>query len=178
MAYELFLLPVMPGADLEEAGEALLARLEDAVETQAASPGDAASAALVSALRGADPTFGPAPTRDNESESPAGADSVKVPVVELRDSIGIEVSAARGFARFRVPFHHRGEDAAEVFARLFRLVAVAADATGWRAYDPQEAEAVSLDEAGCGATLEIYLSVMDQLRPSSPGDLSRAAGTR
>ncbi|MCE9634589.1 MAG: hypothetical protein K8T90_02700 [Planctomycetes bacterium] len=178
MAYELFLLPLMPGADLEEAGEALLALLEGAVETQAPSPPDAASAALVGALRNADPTFGPAPTRDNESESPAGSGPLKVPVVELRDSIGIEVSAARGFARFRVPFHHRGDDAHEVFDRLFRLVAVAAAATGWRAYDPQEAEAVSLDEAGCEATLEIYLTVMDQLRPSSPGDLPRTTGTR
>ena len=58
------------------------------------------------------------------------------------------------------------------------VVAVAAEATGWRAYDPQEAEAVSLDEAGCEATLEIYLTVMDQLRPSSPGELTRVAGTR
>ena len=178
MAYELFLLPVIPGADLEEAGEALLARLEGAAETQAPSPADAASGALVTALRDADPTFGPAPTRDDASECPPAADAPRVPVVELRDSVGIEVSAARGFARFRVPFHHRGDDAAAVFERLFRLLGAAAAATGWRAYDPQEAEPVALDDDGREATLEIYLSVMDQLRPASPGDVPRASGSR
>lgn len=160
MAYEIFLLPVAPGADLEEAGEALLALLEGATEV----PGDAASdpglSAVLGAVRAGDAAVGPAP------DVPAAASGPRpVPVVVLRGPHGIEVTASRGFARFRVPFQHRGDDADAVFERLFRLLASVARATGWQAYDPQEAEPVPLDETGRDATLEIYLTVMDQLRP-------------
>ena len=104
--------------------------------------------------------IGPAP----ESPHPA-AGGWPVPVVVLRGAHGIDVTVSRGFARFRVPFEHRGDDADAVFEGLFRMLAAVADATGWHAYDPQEAERLPLDDGGRDATLEIYLTVMDQLRP-------------
>lgn len=162
MAYDIFLLPVAPGGDVEEAGEALLARLESANE--AAGELDADAAPLLAALRAADPTLGPAP----DAPAPA-AGAATLPVARLRTSGGIEVTLARAFARFRVPFQHRGEDAEAVFERLFRLLGAGSAATEWRAYDPQEAEAVSTDDAGRDTVLEVYLSVMDQLRPAAAG---------
>lgn len=170
MAYDVFLLSVARGADVEEAGEAVLARLADAAEVSA-STDDPSAGALVAALRLAEPTLGPAPSRE------AGPSSHPVPVVEMRDGVGIEVTVGRGFARFRVPFRHRGEDAAAVFDRLFRLLRVSASTTGWLPYDPQEGAAFALDDAARDDVLEIYLTVMDQLRPSDasprPGGLLR-----
>ena len=160
MAYELFLLPVAPGADLEEAGEALLARLEGADEVAADAAADPALAALLDIVRRGDAAIGPAPTR-----TVSGAGVRPVPVADLRGAHGIEVTVSRAFVRFRVPFQHRGDDADAVFERLFRLLASVAAATGWLAYDPQEAIPVALDDAGRDETLEVYLTVMDQLRP-------------
>ena len=164
MAYEIFLLPVPPGGDVEEAGEALLARLEGAHEVPGAVPSEAAP--LLAALRAADPALGPAP---DAPERPAPGAASSVPVARLRAASGIEVTLARAFARFRVPFQHRGEDAEAVFGKLFRLLGACAAATEWRAYDPQEAEGVATDDSGRDAVLEIYLSVMDQLRPAAAG---------
>jgi hypothetical protein len=171
VAYEIFLLPVAPGADVEEAGEALLARLEGAAETPGAVPVDAAP--LLEALRNTDPTLGPAPdappTHAAFRSAAQGGGQPAIPVARLRAAFGIEVTLARAFARFRVPFHHRGEEAEAVFHRLFRLLGACAAATDWRAYDPQEAEGVPTDDVGRDTVLEIYLSVMDQLRPAAAG---------
>lgn len=166
VAYEIFLLPVPSGADPEESGEALLARLGDLEEAPEAVTSDPGCAAIVAALRAADATVGPAPSRAGAAPGPEA-----VVVTDLRSGAGIEITVARTFARFRVPFQHRGEDAEAVFERLFRLLTAGSAATTWRAYDPQEAEAVPLSDEGRDATLEIYLTVMDQLRPggAAPG---------
>lgn len=164
MAYDLYLLPVPPGADPEEAGEALLARLDEAVEQAETPPSDPGSAALVVALRAADPALRLAPERTARAYGPNGA-TRPIPVTDLRDAVGIEVTVSRTFARFRIPFEHRGDDAGAVFDRLFRLLAAAEFATGWSAYDPQEAEGVPIGDIGREQTLEIYLSVMDQIAP-------------
>lgn len=157
------------GADPEESGEALLARLVDAPLSADAEPADAASAALVKALRDADTSIAPAPPSASASVRVAAPDAKPVHVTLLRAGSGVEIAVSRHFARFRVPFQHRGEDAESVFDRLFRLLGAVSAATGWRAYDPQEAEGVALDDAGRDATLEIYLTVMDQLRPAGTG---------
>ena len=162
MAYDVYLLSVAHGADVEETGEALLARLAGADEISA-PPHDPSASALIAALRRAEPTLGAVPERERHGE-PAPQHAVHV--VEVRDRAGIEVTAGRGFARFRVPFRHRGDEATETFERLFRLLRVAESSTGWSPYDPQEGEAFSLDDDARDEVLEIYLSVMDQLRPT------------
>lgn len=164
MAYEVFLLPVADGADVEEAGEALLARLAGAEEAPDVGAPDPAVSAVTEALRVADPALHAAPDRP----APAAGGRV-IAVTWLRDAAGIDVTVTRSFARFRVPFHHRGADAESAFDRLFRLLGAASAVTGWRAYDPQDAAAVVLDAEGRDATLEIYLSAMDQIRPAPPG---------
>ena len=77
------------------------------------------------------------------------------------------------FARLRVPFAHHGDAATAAFQQLFHVLAALVRATGWRVYDPQEAAAVQVDEGALEETLEIYLTVMDQLRPGGP---SRSTG--
>jgi hypothetical protein len=155
VGYELFLIPVPRGADVEETGEALLVRLTRGHErTKLTDSGRARAESVAERLVASDPELAAA---DPGAETWPG-------VVELRASSGIVVSIADRFARFLVPFEHQGEAAAAAFRRLFSLLAVAAEATGWRLYDPQEAESVPLDDAGCASVLEIYLSVMDQLR--------------
>lgn len=163
MAYELFLLPVPPGGDVEEVGEALLARL-DCAEEISVPASDAGAAPVIAALRATDPTLAPAPAR---AATMAGGPAVQV--MEMRAAAGIEVAVARGFVRVRVPFEHRGDDAGTVFDRVFRLLGASSAATGWRVYDPQQADAADLDDEGRESALEVYLSVMDQLRPSGPG---------
>lgn len=165
MSYEILLLPVAPGADVEEAGEALLARLGGAAEVPGEVPAEAAS--LLARLRETDASLGPAP--DAPVAAASSAAHGPVAVARFRAASGIEVTLARTFARFSVPFRHRGEDAEAVFGRLFRLLGAGAAATDWRAYDPQEAEGVPTDDAGRDAVLEVYLSVMDQLRPAAAG---------
>lgn len=173
MAYEIFLLPVPAGADPEEAGEALVVRLDDVAEQPQPPAADPAIAVIVAALVAAAPTLRSAPDRDPApAAGPAGR---AVPVTEMCDAAGIEVTVARTFARFRVPFQHRGDDADAVFDRLFRLLEAGAAATGWRAYDPQEAEVVPIDATGRDTTLEIYLSVMDQI---GPGGAAAPAASR
>jgi hypothetical protein len=157
VGYEVLLVAVPAGADVEEAGEALLARLVDGHERFRLSEAARARVErLASRLVTADPDL----ARCARSEcGPEGA-------LELRARTGLVVTLADRFARFLVPFAHTGEAAAGAFRQLFSLMAAAAEATGWRPYDPQEGEAVGLDEAAQSAVLEIYLSVMDQLRPA------------
>jgi len=160
VGYELFLLAVPDGADVEETGEALLGRLQRGQQRANVTP---EARARAEGLAGRLTTTVPDLARTNEAASGiAGA-------IELRSDAGLEVALADRFARFLVPFAHSGEAAATAFRQLFTLLAVAAGITGWRAYDPQEAEAISLDDAGRDTVLEIYLTVMDQLRPAPGG---------
>lgn len=159
MGYELFLLAVPEGADVEESGEALLVRLTRGQERgRLTAAARARTEKLASQLSAAEP------------ELVAVAEgSQSVPgTLELRSPAGLEVALADRFVRFLVPFVCDGASAATAFHQLFALLAVAAGATGWRPYDPQEGAAVAIDEASCDAALEIYLSVMDQLRPAGP----------
>jgi hypothetical protein len=159
VGYELFLVAVPGGADVEEAGEALLVRLTRGHErTRLSPPGRTRAEDLAKRLIAADPDLAPAP---DGGESLAGT-------LELRATSGLQIAVSDRFARFLVPFAHDGDAAADAFRRLFAVLAVAAAATGWRAYDPQEGAAVALDDASCDEALEIYLSVMDQLRPAGP----------
>jgi hypothetical protein len=88
----------------------------------------------------------------------------------LRAGSGLVVAVTDRYARFLVPFALHGDAADAAFRQLFALLAVAAEATGWRPYDPQEGEGVALDDAARDSVLEIYLSVMDQLRPAAGAD--------
>jgi hypothetical protein len=160
VGYELFLFPVPGGADVEETGEALLVRLTRGHErTKLTDAGRAAAERLARDLVAADPEL---------SAAPAGGGALPG-AVELRAASGMVVAITDRFARFLVPFSHEGEAAEAAFHQLFRLLAVVADATGWRPYDPQEGEAVRLDDATRDSVLEIYLTVMDQLRPAPGG---------
>ena len=157
MGYELFLLPVPDGADVEETGEALLVRLTRGHERTRLTPeGRARAERLAQRLTDAEPDLATAPSVVAAFEGS----------LELRGLSGLQVALADRFARFLIPFAHQGEAAADVFRRLFALLRVAAEATGWRPYDPQEGESVALDDDARDDVLEIYLSVMDQLRPS------------
>jgi hypothetical protein len=157
VGYEVFLLAVPDGADVEETGEALLVRLQRGQQRANATPESRARAeGLAGRLAAAEPEL----ARTGEAASGiAGA-------IEMRTRAGLEVALADRFARFLVPFAHSGEAAATAFRQLFTLLAVAAGITGWRAYDPQEGTAAAIDDEGCASALEIYLSVMDQLRPA------------
>jgi hypothetical protein len=162
VAYELFLFPVPEGADVEETGEALLVRLTRGHErTRLSETAREKAEALAERLVGVEPDLEPA----KDDRALPGA-------IELRSRSGLVVDLTDRFARFLVPFAHHGESAKAAFQQLFALLAALADVTGWRSYDPQEGEAVALDDAAREAALEIYLTVMDQLRPA--GRLSGA----
>ena len=72
---------------------------------------------------------------------------------------------ATGFVRLQMPFDCIGDEAHERFDELFAVLSNVVAETGWMVYDPQDASPVPVDEKGRQSTLEIYLSVMDQLRP-------------
>lgn len=161
MAYEIYLFPAAPGADIEEAGEALLARIERFEETPASAASLPDMAPLVAALRAADATLTPDPPPP-DAPNPARP----LLVLSLSDPAGLGLTLARTFARIRIPYAHRGDAALAVFDRAFRLLGAAATQTGWRAYDPQDAGPVALDDDGRDGALLIYLTAMDQLRPA------------
>jgi hypothetical protein len=159
VGYEMFLVAVPEGADVEETGEALLVRLARGHErTKLSAFGRERAEKLVSVLSSKEPDL--APIADARSEVPG--------TIELRATSGLQVVISDRFARFLLPFVHEGESAESSFRQLFTLLAAGADVTGWRPYDPQEGAAVTADDESCGAALEIYLSVMDQLRPAGP----------
>ena len=161
VGYEVYLLAVPPGADVEETGEALLVRLARGHErTRLTDAGRARAEGVAARMTAKAPDLAVA--------APGTLDLAGT--VELRSASGLVVAIADRFARFLVPFAHHGEAATAAFRQLFDLLAVAAEATGWRPDDPQEGESIVLDEASCDAVLEIYLSVMDQLRPAPFAD--------
>lgn len=161
MAYEFYLLPAAAGADVEEAGEALLARLTRFEETRVGPAALPEAVPVANALRATDAALEPFPPAP-ESAHPARP----LPVLLLGDGTGLEVTLGRTFARVRVPFEHRGEAARAVFDRAFRILTSAASVTGWRAYDPQDAEELLLGDEGRESSLLIYLTAMDQIRPA------------
>jgi len=147
------------GADVEEIGEALMVRLNRGHErTKLTETGRAVAERVARGLVAVEPDL---------SAAPAGVEALPG-AVELRAASGLVVAITDRFARFLVPFAHQGAAAEAAFRQLFALLTVVASSTGWRPYDPQEGEGVSLDDASRDAVLEIYLSVMDQLRPSGP----------
>lgn len=155
----MFLVAVPQSADVEETGEALLVRLSRGHErTKLSAPGRERAEMLAARLTETDPEL--AAVADGKAELPG--------TLEMRAQSGLQVVISDRFARFLVPFVHEGETAETSFRMLFALLAAGADATGWRPYDPQEGVAVTADDESCGAALEIYLSVMDQLRPAGP----------
>lgn len=166
MAYEIYLLPLPRGADAEAEGEALLARIDRMVETPVAPAALPDLGGVERSLREVDAALAPARV------AAGGAPGRGLPVVVLAGSDGVEVTLARAFVRLRVPFDHAGAAATAVFDRVFRLLDAAARATGWAAYDPQEAEAVRLDASGREAALLIYQTAMDQVRGGSAPDPS------
>lgn len=159
VGYEMFLVAVPERADVEETGEALLVRLSRGHErTRLSAGGRERAEALASLLSKTEPDL--AAISDARSELPG--------TIELRAASGLQVVISDRFARFLVPFVHEGDAAESSFRQLFALLAAGADATGWLPYDPQEGAAVTADDESCSAALEIYLSVMDQLRPAGP----------
>jgi hypothetical protein len=159
VGYEMFLVAVPERADVEETGEALLVRLSRGHERTRLSPaGRERAEMLASRLSEAEPDL--AEVADAGTELPG--------TLELRARSGLQVVISDRFARFLVPFVHDGEAAESSFRQLFALLATGAGATGWQPYDPQEGAAATADDESCGAALEIYLSVMDQLRSAGP----------
>jgi hypothetical protein len=158
VGYELYLLPVPPGADVEETAEALLARMAGGHEPARRVGTGAGRAEDLARLLLA--------TAPDLSRGASASGSSATGPIELRTPSGLVVGLADRFATFLVPFVHEGDVAQEQFRHLFRLAGAVAGATGWRPYDPQEGTAIELCDAGCDAALLIYLSVMDQLRPS------------
>ena len=155
MSYDLYVLPVPDGADIEESGEALLARLTLGHERASDAPEAARERSRVAdVLRAAEPTLDT-------------VDATSSHRIVGRFPSGVELTVADRYLHLRVPFDHRGDPAAGLFEALFRLLAVAVEETGWRVYDPQEARGVDVDDASRDSTLEIYLSVMDQLNPGA-----------
>lgn len=156
MGYEVFLFPVPVGADVEETGEALLVRLTRGHErTRLTDAGRAAAEKIARGIVAADPDLG-APNAGVEALPGA---------LELRATSGLVIGITDRFARFLVPFTHQGDAADAAFRQLFKVLGVVVAATGWRSYDPQEGESLALDDAARESVLEIYLTVMDQLRP-------------
>ena len=156
MSYELLALPVPPGAEIEEAGEALEVRLTGGHVFRDGTPaGDARRRALAAVAVGADPSLA-------ADEGEQGEDRI---LLRSDDGVGVEVDTE--YVAFRVGYGVAADEAEEVFERLFRVVAAVVRETGWRVYDPQEARAVAADDAGRDATLEIFLTVLDQLRPGN-----------
>ena len=157
MSYELLALPVPPGAEIEEAGEALEVRLAGDHVFRDRSPAAAARRrALAAIVVAADPAL---------SEVEDGSDGRVV----LADDHGMSVEIDAGFVVFRVAYAQARdvEGVEETFERLFGAVGAVVRETGWRVYDPQEASAVAAGDAGRDATLEIYLTVLDQLHPGN-----------
>lgn len=155
----MFLVAVPQSADVEETGEALLVRLSRGHErTKLSAAGREYAESLAGKLATSEPGLARIP--DAQAELPGA--------MELRAPSGLQVVIADRFARFLVPFVHEGAAAETSFRQLFALLAAGADATGWCPYDPQEGAAVTADDESCDAALEIYLSVMDQLRPAGP----------
>jgi hypothetical protein len=157
VGYEVFLVPVTAGADVEDAAEALIVRLARGHErTRMTEAGRAEAQRLSSRLSIVDPDLVAA--REGAEALPGS--------MELRATSGVTIVITDRFARFVVPFALLGEAAARAFREMFDLLAAAAQATGWSTYDPQVGASAPIDEASCDSALEIYLSVMDQLRPS------------
>lgn len=155
MSYELLALPVPPGAEIEEAGEALEVRLAgDHVFRDRSDSADARRRALAAAATDADASL------DAVDDDEPGR-------ILLAGEGGISVEIDSAFVVFRVAYAEDAEGVEEIFERLFRVVGAVVRETGWRVYDPQEAAAVGVGDEGREATLEIYLSVLDQLRPGN-----------
>ncbi len=153
MSYDLLALPVPPGAEIEEAGEALSVRLAGGHVYADASPAAAARRrALAEVVADADPALAPV------AAAPQGR-------IALSDDGGLRVHVTERFMSFHVAYAGGGRAAADIFARLFRVAGAALRETGWRLYDPQGACGVEADDDGREATLELYLSVVDQLLP-------------
>lgn len=152
VSYELLLLPVPPGASVEEVGEALEVRLGGGhVFVDRSEAGAARRRALAAEASEADPEL-----REDE-----GAREGRI----VLTGGGLQFEIDAGFVVCRVDYAREGEEAEEVFERLFRVVGAAVRETGWRVYDPQGATIVDADDQGRASTLEIYLTVVDQLRP-------------
>ena len=151
VGYELYVLPVPPGGEPEEFGEALLALLRSEHVPPAGSHDE-----LALERRVADRL------KDVAGLEPAaGTDG---PGSTLETSWGLEATVASRFVRFLVPFDWEGEKARDNFRTVFDALAAVVGETGWQVYDPQDASGVPVDDDGFEGTLTIYLSVMDQLR--------------
>jgi len=151
VSYELLLLPVPPGASIEEAGEALEVRMGGGhvfVDRSAAS--ETRRRALAAVAVGADPLL-------------AVADDTSAGRIVLT-AAGLQFEIDATFVVCRADYAREGEEAERVFERLFMVVGAAVRETGWRVYDPQGACVVEPDDDGRASTLEIYLTVVDQLQ--------------
>lgn len=161
VGYELYALAVPPGGDLEEAGETLLALLRAGHVRGPHSQENVDKAeAVVSALQ-----VGCGFRPEVSAGGSASAASSATAWTRLTAASGILATVAPGFVRIQLPFDWVGDVADGHFERLFEALERVVEETGWQIYDPQDATRVSVDETGRRVTLDIYLSVMDQLRP-------------
>ncbi len=151
MSYELLALPVPPGGDLEECAEALVVRLAGGHQRpDTSADGLARRDEIAAVARAADPALQP------PSDGP---DATLV----VADGAGFRADVGPRFARVSVAYSTDAEEAEALFGRLFAVLGAIVAATGWAVYDPQEAGGIGVDEESRDATLEIYLSVVDQL---------------
>jgi len=150
VSYELLLLPVPPGASVEEAGEALQVRVGGGhafLDTSAS--GETRRRALAAVAVGADPLLAVS------DDAPTGR--------ILLSAAGLQFEIDATFVVCRTDYAREGDEAERVFERLFKVVGAAVRETGWQVYDPQGACVVEPDDEGRDTTLEIYLTVVDQL---------------
>ncbi len=145
-------LPVPPGAAIEEAGEALEVRLIGGHVHRDRSPASVARRRALAAT---------AVAADSTLVEQRGGEEGRI-ALAAADGIHVEIDAA--FVVFRIAYARDPDDAEAAFERLFRVVHAIVRETGWRVYDPQEACGIAAGDDGRAATLEIFLSVLDQLR--------------
>jgi hypothetical protein len=153
VGYELYVLPVPRGGDLEESAEALLTLLRSGHDRFPRSAGATGRVETVVAT-----------LRTECGLDVATPSSTPTSWRCLRSEDGLQITVAPAFVRLQLPFDWIGEHAEVQFERLFEVLGRIVIETGWQVYDPQDAARVSVDERGRRGTLDIYLSVMDQLR--------------
>ncbi len=154
MAYVLFALRVPSGADLEETAEALAVRVGAGIER--GDPSGSAEETRHELVR-----------RATSAEPSLSAATAEIAVTSaLTDGAGVRVDVHEDFVRVRLGYLADAEVATAVMGRVFRVLGAVATEDGWCVYDPQGVTAVTLDEAGRAATLELYQSVVDQVAPT------------
>ena len=157
--YEILALRLPPGADVEEAAEALSVRLAASLPVVSTDAGGRERReATARRVRIADPRL---------ARPAAGAETNGGAPLRLTDGVGVRVDVGDDFVRWRVGLVRDAEAAAGIFDGVFR--ALTALAGEWQFYDPQRAASLAAGEDCRASTLELYLSVVDHVAREASG---------